>query len=351
MGCFYGVSMRSLTEAEARVIRSLLANPSGPERQRIRDAEVPRTTYQTVRRRALIHGWLSERYVPDPLLFGSDRVRLILAQPYAERWNDSIRLFRSFDGLAVLWASAETLLGVLFESEASQLGSGSLTDSTFRRSWTLNPSVREGQVVSYFDFEGAWSRWTLGKDPLAYPRGLPAGSSDSIARARADRTSVWELVSYSMGSMTPLSTSSAFRSPGLSRGARRLLAARWFAHRIFPNLADIPPIRGYRPQHVVFVTAKPLPDKAPRDLFAELTQLGRSAPFLFVYEWDRVLFATLAPAPGEAIKGRPSMVELLQRFVSKVEVVREPLDSLIPLLNHRYDRLALPRIRGGARPE
>lgn len=324
------------------MIRSLLANPSGPERQRIRDAGVPRTTYQVVRRRAFIHGWVDERYVPDPRLFGADRVRFILAQPYAERWNDSIRLVRSLDGLVVLWASAETLLGVLFEAEARQLRNNPLPDGTFRQSWTLNPSVREGQIVSYFDYEGAWSRWALGMDPLAYPRGLPAASPVAIPRARADRASVRELVTYPMGAMTPLSPSPAFRSPGPSRGGRKLIAAGCFAHRIFPNLTDVPAIRGYRPQHVVFATATPLPGKAPRDLFAEMTQLGRSAPFLYVYDRDRVLFATLAPAPREAVKGRPSMVELLQRFVCNVEVVREPIDSLFLLVNHRYDRLALP---------
>jgi hypothetical protein len=97
---------------------------------------------------------------------------------------------------------------------------------------------------------------------------------------------------------------------------------------------------------VSFVTGTPRPGTEPRDLFADLTGLGLSAPILFVFDSDRVLFASLSPAPPEVIKGRPSMVELLQKHISKVEVVREPIESLFPLVDHRYDHLAMPKTDG-----
>jgi hypothetical protein len=330
--------MRSLTEAEARVIRVLLADVPGSERERIASAGVPRTTYQTIRLRAFINGWLEERYVPDPRMFATERVRFVVAQPYAERWNESVRLFRSLDGLVVLWASPETLFGVIFERPSSRDWDHFPQSDVFRRSWTVSPGVEGDGIVSYFDFEGAWSRWALDGATLAYPQTLPRGSSGS-SQASAGRKAVWELSRRPLYATSSGARPAVFSLSRLSRRSRRLLSEGWFSHRVLPDLGEIPPVNGYRPERVVFVTGLIRSGRDPRNLFAALTARGRVAPIVFVYDEERVLFLTLAPAPPRVSQGRGPLVDFIQNDLEKVEVVREPIDSLFPMVNHRYDRL------------
>src|SRR5208282_4500872 len=161
--------MRSLTEAEARVIRGLLAGLPGPERVRVRMAGVARTTYQTIRLRALVKGWLQERYIPNPALLGSNRIRFIIAQPYADRWSESVRTVRSLKDIVVLWVSPETLFAVVYDRGPPDDKSNFDSSQQFRRSWTIAANPNEGQIPVYFDYEGTWSRWTLDSEPLAYP--------------------------------------------------------------------------------------------------------------------------------------------------------------------------------------
>ena len=332
--------MRSLTESEARVIRALMVDPLAPERQLLKVAGVPRTTFQTIRFRAFASGWLEERFVPDPGLFGLEGVRLVLAQPYAERWTEAVQSMRSLDSLVVLWSSPETLFGVLFEGETSQGWSGVVSKGVFRSSWSVLSPSQSGGVIAYFDFEGAWSKWTLGMDPLAYPRGLPNPKSASPLRSKPERNSVRELLARERVGGPVLSRPSVFRTSGLSRHGRKLLSSGWFLPLILPNLAEIPSIRGYGPSRVVFVTASLLPGKDPRQLFADLAQQAGMAPFVFAFDVERVIFAALSPTPSRVARAPGSVLQLLERHVTKVEVIREPVDSLFPMVDHRYDRLA-----------
>jgi hypothetical protein len=333
--------MRSLTEAEARVIRVLLADLPGPERERIIAAGVPRTTYQTIRLRAFINGWLEERYVPDPRMFAAERIRFVVAQPYAERWNESVRVFRALDGLVVLWASPETLFGVIFERSSSRDWSHLPGSDVFRRSWTVAPIVEGAGVVVYFDFEGAWSRWTLDGATVAYPRAFPHAAS-AFSLSNANRKAVWELSHRPFSSTVSERSPSLFSSSRLSHRSRRLLSEGWFSHRTLPNLGEIPPVHGYRPDRMVFVTGMIRSGGDPRNLFAALTARGRVAPIIFAYDAERALFLTLAPAPPHVSRDRGPLVELIQDDLEKVEVVREPIDSLFTMVDHRYDRLTLP---------
>lgn len=332
--------MRSLTEAEARVIRALMADPLAPERQMLKVAEVPRTTCQTIRFRAFANDWLEEVYVPDPGLFGLEGVRFVLAQPYAERWSEAMRSLRSLDNLVVLWSSPETLFGVFFEGRTSRGWNEAVSKELFRQSWSVSSQSPRGGVIAYFDFEGVWSKWTLGRDPLAYPRGLPVPSAVLSRRSKPDRNSVRELLVRARVSGPVVPRPSVFRAAGLSRHGRKLLSSGWFSPLILPNLTEIPATRGYRPSRVVFVTATPLPGSDPRQLFEDLAHKVGMSPFIFAYDAERVLFASLSPVPPQIKRAAGSVLELLETHVTKVEVIREPIDALFPAVNHRYDRLA-----------
>ena len=338
--------MRSLTPAEARVIRVLLADPPGPERRRIREARAPRTTYQAIRLRAFANRWIEERYLPHPSLFGSQRIRFVLAQPYSERWNEAIRRLRSLDGLVTLWGSPETLFGVVFDLPSAPPATNPCTGDLFRRSWIVSPDITGEGIIAYFDYEGAFSRWALDLAPLAYPRGLPVLNPTALPRSRADWLSIRELL-VRPGLAAPLVGSSAFRTAGLSRRGRKVLANGWVRHCVLPDLSELPPIRGYRPERIVFVTATPLRGSDPRNLFTELVRLGRVAPFLFAYDSDRILFATLSPPPAPRAASNESIVNLLSRHASKVETVREAITSFVPVVNHRYEKLPIPGMGQG----
>ena len=335
--------MRSLSEAEVRVLRVLIAGIPGPERRLVREAAVPRSTFQAVRHRAFVHGWIKERYLPDPALFGTERVRFLVMQPYAERWNDSVRALRSLDGLVVLWASPETLFGVVFEGGSSSGWERVHRSDSFRRSWTVAPVVGREGVVSYFDYEGAWSRWTLDSEPLLYPRGLPVHDARVAPVGRADGAAARGLLVRPFDPGPGRSEPRWFSPSHLSRHERWLLRDGWLVQRLLPDFNEIPPWGGYRPERVVFVTGLVRPEGNPQDLFATITRQARVAPFLFVYDTVRVLLGTMSPVPVHVAAGRPSVVEVLQRHLEKIEVVREPIESLFPAVDHRYDRLPIPR--------
>ncbi len=320
-------------------MRTLLSDLPGPERHRVQESGVPRTTYQTIRHRAFINGWLKERYLPDPALLGVDRIRFIVAQPYAERWNNSIRALRSQEGLVVLWASPETLFGVVFEQSSQRSPDVLRSPESLRRYWTVVSSTRGDGPLAYFDYEGIWSRWTMDSDPIVYPRPLPRAKSPVLATSREDWVAVRDLLARPFGSGSSQPGTVTFRSTHLSRRERRLLADGRISYRVLPNLSEIPPVRGYRPEHLAFIVGDLQPGQNPRELFGNLVQRAHVAPILYAYDDHRVLLMALSPAPARIAKGRTSVVAVLQKHLQKIEVVREMIDSLYPLVDHRYDRL------------
>src|ERR1700686_937500 len=112
--------MRSLTEAEARVIAHMLASSPGQERERLRQLQLPRSTFHAVRRRAYAEGWLHDRYVPDPARFGFPRVTFVVARPFADREDELAQSWDRSPGNVLTWASAQVTFGVFFhESESA----------------------------------------------------------------------------------------------------------------------------------------------------------------------------------------------------------------------------------------
>lgn len=331
--------MKSLSDAEARVVRALLADSPGSERARVRDAGVPRTTFQAIRQRAYVHGWLKECYLPRPDLFGVDRVRFLLVQPFSEAWDRSVRLLRAERGTVLLWATPETLLAVIFERGHEYREERLVIPSTSGRYWSVSTGPDGAGVVSYFDFEGAWSAATCGAATVRYPRGFPDLRPSARPLSERDRRAVRTLllrpnVQYYEAPHFP-----RLRSSRPSHDEVRLLASGWLAHRVVPNLGEIPQHHGHRAERVVFVTGALSPHRSAREFFSSLVTCVRVHPFLFVYDGTRVLFATLSPAPASLAEGRESIADVLRQHLIKIEVVREPISSLSAVVDHRYDRL------------
>jgi hypothetical protein len=105
-------------------------------------------------------------------------------------------------------------------------------------------------------------------------------------------------------------------------------------------MVDLPPYRGGRDERVVFVTGVQREGSSFESLRSRLFQECRVAPFLAVHDRGRILLAMLSPAPAGVPARSRSVLGLFQEAMREIEVLREPLDTLFPLLDHRYDRLA-----------
>jgi len=108
---------------------------------------------------------------------------------------------------------------------------------------------------------------------------------------------------------------------------------------MIPDFSELPPIPGKQVNQVVFVTGRLLDEGRAEVLRQELARESKSVPFIFASDGERVLFAGLAPAPRSVTSDRTPMMEILGRHVQGIEVVREKTDSLVTVIDHRYDRL------------
>jgi hypothetical protein len=335
--------MKSLSAAEARVIAALLAASPGDEATRARRSGVPRTTYQTIRRRALVEGWVQERYVPVPAAVGASRVVFRVAQPFAERRAEVVRRRREQTGVVVLWASPETVLSVSFEgraepspnSVASPTGDP-LPDAWLRRSWTISASPGPADLPVYFDYEGAWSRRIGLEAPVSYPQGLPSGPATGPKPTAARLQS---LLSFPFQAEPSAGIALRFSVSHLSRSERQILSQGWVAHRVFPALAEIPSYCRGRDERAVLVTANLTAGGSMSRLLSSLYQARRIAPFLAVAAEGRALLAMLSPAPSQGSDAGTPVLGLFEKELRDIEILREPLDTFFPVVDHRYDRL------------
>jgi hypothetical protein len=335
-------AMRSLTAAEIRVIDALLADSASTESERARQAGVPPTTFKTVRRRIFSEGWLYERYLPDPSSLGLGALSVTVAQPFVERYRELVEEFRQLPGTVVLLASPETLVSVtLHRSGAAPTGPVRDRTSAFRRIWTVHAELADGGAPVYFDFSGAWSARTSAHRDHGYPRpfGRPSGSG---ARSRRDLSGAELVDLLALLRRGPLSegvsTSLRYSPVHLPRRQRRLLRRGVATHRVLLNLAEVPAIDGHRDEQVVFVTGRWRARSArPGFSSALLDDVGVS-PFLVVHDEARVLVALLSPSPAR-FTPKGSLGQTLEQSLNEIEILREPIPTLYPLLDHRYDRL------------
>ena len=335
--------MRWLTSSEARVICDMLADSAVPERRLIREAGIPRSTYHSIKHRALANGWVRERYVPNLSLLMVTRLRFFLAQPYSERWRDAVRALRENSSTVLLWAWPETLFAVIGERSARVGRDDTAAHELYRQAWSVTePSGFDG-ILAYFDHEGSWSTWAEGTKPRSYPRTVPDFRKLSRGRLRTLSKADWAvirlLVAHPFDSKHGREGTNLYNRWLLSRRQRNLIASGCVSRMVLPSLSEMPPYDRWHPQRVVFVTGLIRVGTDPRMFFTDLSQRMRVYPFLFSHDGSRVLFAGLSPAIGTAPQVDRSTVDLVKHYLEKVAVVREPLDTLFPLIDHRYDRL------------
>ncbi len=347
--------MRTLTDAESRVIAVLLAARPDRERERLHQIGVPRSTYHAVRRRSYDEGWLRDRYVPHPVPLGRPYVSFLLARPYADRYEELTARIAADPGNVVLWAGTQLVLAVSFlakPGDGPKLAKRIADDHLGAPPIEVTVSADGPYVPVYFDFEGLWGHLAGLEGTLAYPHGLGGGpTSDEETRGTLSSHQTW-----AVGELLrrPFATTDQGRGGhlvgpfGLPFSQRKMLARGWVTHRTILDPARVPPYKGKAADQVVFVTGTPKAGARADGLFATLSRESRVFPFLFVVGSDRWLLGALggpAPVPVDGAPRRP-VLPTLRDFLEGIEILQEPAEGFRALVDHRYDRLLEPA--GGA---
>jgi hypothetical protein len=188
----------------------------------------------------------------------------------------------------------------------------------------------------YFDFEGAWVRRVGIGPPHTYPQGLPAPRAGAPPPTRGDLDS---LLSRPFGPRDDEGFILKYSAVHLPRRERRLLRDGWIGHRTFPDLANIPTFHDERDALLVFVSGRFREGRTLPDLYQRLRTDGDLSPVLAVANGQDALVALLAPAPRSQVPRPISVLGIFHQSLHDIEIVREPIATLFPILDHRYERL------------
>ncbi len=342
--------MRALTEAEARLIRALLAAPGDSERELLEETRLPRSTYHAVRKRVHDEGWLRTRFIPHPACFDLPIATFAIAHPFADSAVQLMERWSRPESNVVLWGGASLVFAVYLhhsKEEARRLSSGLVDDSMRSRSFFLSTGTGTGDVPVYFDFEGVWSHLAGIPGSSKYPRPLsppyPPGShvptgAPSPGLRRAARNLV----------LRPILADLEGRAGhflgllGLTRPEHRLLEDGWVFRRLLPDFRALPPYQERRADQMVFVRGELLPGKEPAALIRALTEQCRVYPFLLAGDGQSLVVGTVGQSGPTAPAGdatRPSVLGTLQEYLRRIEVDSDWVTSLAPVVDHRYDRV------------
>jgi hypothetical protein len=342
--------MRALTDAEARLIRALLAAPGDSEREFLEETKLPRSTYHAVRKRVYEEGWLRIRFAPHPLCFGLPFVTIAVAHPFADASVEWMERWSRPESNVVLWGGSGLLFGIYLHrsrEEARRLSTGLVDDAMRTRSFFLTTGTGTSTLPVYFDFEGVWSHLAGIPGSSQYPRSLtppfPSGSHSptgppSPGLQRAARNLI----------LRPIVADHEGRSGhflgllGLTRPEHRLLDDGWVFRRVLPDFGVLPPFQDRRADQVVFVRGELLEGKNPGELLKALTEKCRVYPFLLAHDEATVVVGTVGqsgPLPAAGNGDRPSVLGTLQEFLRRIEVDSEWVAGLTPIVDHRYDRV------------
>jgi len=341
--------VRALTDSEARVIAVMLAARPDRERERLRQVQIPRSTYHAVRRRAYEEGWLRDRYIPHPVPLGRPWVTFLLVRPFADRFPEFVQTVGRDDGNVLLWSGTQLALGVFFHekpTEGARLSDRLEKQRLCAPAQPLTVTVDGPSVPVYFDFEGLWCHLAGTAGTLEYPHALGGalpGSDDStpVPLTKHQQWAIGELVRRPFAAEAQGRGGHLVGPFGLPFSQRKMLMKGWIAHRTLLEPGRVPPYQGRSPSQIVFVSGTPVAGARPEVLFQTLTRECQVFPFLLVVGNDRWLLGALggdAPAPATDGSRRP-VLPTLRESLQGIEILQEAAASFTAPVDHRYDRL------------
>ena len=305
---------------------------------------LPRRTFQTVRRRVYERGWIADRFVPSPSVFGSDRIVFALAQPLSDRAADLVGRWRSRPENVLLWASDESILGVFLDprSDAHPLWAGLDIERSSRNYCVIRAAPDRSGVPVYFDYEAAWVRATGLPGVVRYPRGLERDSSTTNGNKVRSPSPPQRRAVADLASDVRTHSGTAANGPFASWLERRSAEERyirkgWGTFRPFLNPIEVArSVTGF-PAWSAFVWGTLLPEVRVQDLFQALVAEAVVSPFLFVTDGPNVLFATLSEGPGNRRRvERVAVLAVVRRYLRDIAVVRWPLGPTRAIIDHAY---------------
>jgi hypothetical protein len=339
--------VRGISPAEAVVGAEILSGSLRPVPE-IGGPAVPRRTRQAVRQRFLARGSIISRYVPDPAFLGRPIVMFGLAQPYAESRATVTSAWSSNPAIANLWEFSDVVFGVFFARDAhdaqdlrARLGG----DSLLRDVFFLECDARLPTVPVFFDFEGAWTRLNGLSGSMAYPQSLPCYSASAADQGTNPSEGDRETIRLMLARNEP-----GYRGgngPGWlaglsSRGQeRRLIAKRAIDPRAILDPAACGRWASDFPGGIAFVRGELLGGRTAPEVFRALVESCDLRPFLLLTDGSKVLFGSLSvtnPAgTGSGTSPSNPVLPVLRNLLRQIVILRERVDSMQPLVNHRYD--------------
>jgi hypothetical protein len=347
--------VRALTDSEARVIAVLLAARPDRERERLRQVDIPRSTYHAVRRRAYGEGWLRDRYVPHPVPLGRPHVTFLVARPYADRVAEFAGVVSGDAGNVVLWNGTQLAVAVFFHprpTDGAKLVARLERDRLAATPLTITVNADGPSVPVYFDFEGLWCHLAGLEGTLAYPHGLGGSLHPSRSEPDVEPSPLSSHQQWAIGELLrrPFTAAEQGRGGhlvgpfGLPFSQRRVLARGWITHRTLLEPAKLPPYQGRTADQVVLISGTPKAGARPELLFSTLTHECRVFPFLFVVDPSRWLMGALGGG-GPATSPNPerrAVLPTLRDSLEGIEILQEPAADFASPVDHRYERLLSP---------
>lgn len=321
------------------MVSSLLGASLESEESRIRETQVPRTTYREAKRRLFEAGLLRDRYLPHPDILGVQRVTLLVTRPRSDEKARVVKSLCEIPGAISVWSGAQLAFAVVFhrsvESGASFLSS--IQAESFGSPLTsIQFDPREEHFPVFFDFEGAWNHLCNRPGTTRYPRPL-LGASPLRARARrAERTRT--IASELMG--RPFST----RAPGLGahllgpaalpRSERRLLRDGAMDWRVVLQLDRHLAYRGRDVSSAIFILGRLREGRTLPALFQDLAGACGVSPILLAENARQVVMVGLGtgdgatPRAATASPPRRTVRSTLRENFETFDSIREPVSAL-----------------------
>ena len=319
-----------------------------PDRERMRRSGLPSRTYEAAHKRAQANGWLVERYVPNPILFGKPRLTIALGRPADDLIDECVSRWASLPGLSLLWKGAHSMLGAFLSPPSptpTMIAQELQSENVYSSSFSVELDLRTTPILAYFDFEAEWEGVVGPGGTEGYPRALPLlaprfGTKIPAVPARW-RDRIREIVTSCERDTTAGGTKGKFYRLGRRGVIRRAIEVGWIEPRNFLNPCHMPEPESWELKQVAYAYGQLKPGQQPNRLLSDLVQQCDFTPFLFASNGTALIIGSLSPRPPR-LRGRGRLVSVrtrLETALQNLEVVREDVFSLRAPVNHRYGDL------------
>ncbi len=347
-------NVRSLTDSEATVVRCLLGTQTEPsEEERIRRSGLARSTYLDAKLRVYSWGLVQDMYVPSPEVINVPRISFFLARSFTDQREALAHTLLAFPGTVLHWASPQFQLVVIFhrslEEERQFSDSLEQLSRMGRVLSCLQVGSGAGSAPIYFDYEGIWNNFCGFSGLRSYPRGLPSAPKSLLglpAKRTAPLQPLGELLRRPSDGSVDGRPQHLLGPASLPRSQRHLLESGAVEWRVFLPLQTPAAYRSASLADIVFLVGQRREGANLEHLARDLASESRAYPFLLVKDDRNVLLGFVGsgtgPSSGNFVSRSLPVSEVIHRYLTATEVLRDSILHVQTLRSHRYDLLIPP---------